>query len=131
MTPADVSSSGPTDGVLSMTTIGVDAGSFFASSAGPGGVNAGFTSRACSAAVRDDDWADALAVLPEPPVLGLVVLLLELDDELQAAVSSSVLVASTAPRTAGRARRDDLARLVAVRGVLKISVMDPTYLRRL
>jgi hypothetical protein len=131
MTPADVSSSGPTDGVLSMTTIGVDAGSFFASSAGPGAVNAGFFSRPWSTALRDDDWVDALAVLPAPPVLVLVVPLPELDDELQAAVSSSAPAASTAPATAGRTRRDDLACLVAVGGVLNVAVICPTYLRRL
>jgi hypothetical protein len=120
MTPADVSCSGPTDGVLSMTTIGVDAGSFFASSAGPGGVNAGFVSRACSAALKDVDWAEVLAELPA------LALLLEPDDELQAA-SSSVPAASSTPRTAGRVRRSDLAGLVAVMG-LKVSVISPTYL---
>jgi hypothetical protein len=107
----------------------VDAGSFLASSAGPGAVNAGFFSRPWSVALRDDDWVDALAVLPEPPVL--VVPLPELDDELQAAVSSSAPAASTAPATAGRTRRDDLACLVAVGGVLNVAVICPTYLRRL
>jgi hypothetical protein len=110
-----------------MTTIGVDAGSFFASSAGPGGVNAGFVSRACSAALRDADWAEVLAEPPELALLlALLLLLLEPDDELQAA-SSSVPVASSAARTAGRVRRNHLAGLVAVMG-LKVSVINPAYL---
>jgi hypothetical protein len=122
MTPSDVSCSGPTDGVLSMTTIGVDAGSFFASSGGPGGVNAGSFSRADNAAVSDADWADVLAEL-----LLVLLALVELDDELQAP-SRSVPVASSAARTAGRVRRDALAGLVAISSVLRISVISPTCL---
>jgi len=108
-----------------MTTIGVDAGSFFALSAGPGGVNVGLVSRACSAGLRDAAWADAVAVLLEllvPVLAPLLVLALVLEPDEQAP-SRSVPAASNAPSVAGPARRDDLARLDALTGLAEVSVI--------